>query len=1673
MSSARRLFVVVISVGVLSVLTMWQAGWAQKIQIGNIPPPAPPQPIADDGEPVSPFTDAITLAKNNDAPRIIAATKDLIAEENWADAVRYLQALLNVKEDAFLEARRQGADGKETIHLVSIRAEANRLIGTLPPDGLRFYELQYGPQARLLLAEAKAKADVQILAEVAQRYLHTDAGAEATSLLGTYYLDRGRYLTAALCYERLLSRQGADQVSANTLFKAALAYFRAGDKSRAEEVWQHLKAKTGRDGLVIANQVVKLDDLRQELEKTGAGVLANQEDWLLYRGDASRSAQGHGGPPFLEPHLGWPRSTLVPESLKESDKAADSEASRHIEATLKTSLSYLEGFQQPILPGFHPITGKAYVRRGMDNVLSDVVIYRSYDGIYARALKTGELAWNQRADGSLHAMSKSVANRTILTSWHQGYQTFAQDIFFSNTLIGTLSSDGQYVYYIDDIAVPPSPQYLMQNGGFVRPPNLGSFQGMYYHSKLQAVDVLNGKLVWELGGPDDANDLNDSLFLGAPLPLGGKLYMLVEKKGGELNVVCVTPPKAPKLPATVDWTQKLGNARDPLATRDILRRIHACQLAYADGILVCPTNTGAVLGLDLLTRSLVWAHSYRDSDDTQVGANPQFPRPIVGPWGPMPSNMQLNTAWKGGAPIIQDGKVILAAADAPTLHCINLRDGQLLWKHRKADEELYVAGVFKNRVVIVGKNHCRALDLNSGSQLWRVENTGLPSGQGVASEDVYYLPIQATADSKEPAVIGIHLARGVIQSKAISRKKFIPGNLVFYQGEVISQGVSDITVYPQLQVKLAQIDERLKENPSDPLGLTERAELRLDKGDLQGALDDLHTALDNNPPDHVKPKAHAKLYETLTEFFQRDFNASEKYLDEYRALCVVDIPANADSATRQRLAEEQLKRQANFLCLLAKGREQQGRLVDAFQAYMDFGALVGNEELISVIDEPTTRAKPDVWARDRIATMMAKATPAQRQPLEEKITQRWNEVRATNDLNALRKFVSLFGSTFATGRASRLVLAERLMQTNAEADLRDAQMHLLQLVLQRDDRSLAGQAVETLARLMLQKGMMEEAAHYYRKLGNEFAEVVIRDGKTGADFYSDLATDKRFLPYLEDHQQVWNGSIKAETISGQFPLTRPAFTFEPDGEVLPFFQKHRLALEMNNNFQLRVIDQTTGEDYWRTEGLWTNRQFTPANYLYTNYGNANIRHTYRVMGHIVILNLGYMVYALDPVHKKKLWEYNLYGSGNNLFPQQARIMPDRDGKMQIIYQDGWTQKIGQTGPAEPSYVCLLTRTGLVALDPVHGHVLWEKSDVSPRSLIFGDYQHVYLVETTNDGTPTATRALRASDGVTVEVPPFAELYQRRLRVVGRNLLLRDTDAEGKIVLRLYDVHTGQDLWQQSYPSGSVVMNGDDDRWAGVVEPSGKITVVNLTDRQDVFQFTVNKQHVDKLQDAYLLQDDKWFYFVLNVPPNPQQAPWGGGPWANVAYGMRSVKLNGSLYAVDRVQGNMRGYDDIKPGENIYWRYDDTNQMVVLDQFQNLPIVICTARYNQLINNPPNRAIQVVKTVALEKSTGKSIYNRPQSNNNQFYALNTNLRSGTIELVSYNLKIQFSVESGTAADARDMLPPNGGVEGEQLPVVPPPPPLAPQPRPGLRPVPIQIAVPQQRIVLPVEPQKEEK
>lgn len=153
-----------------------------------------------------------------------------------------------------------------------------------------------------------------------------------------------------------------------------------------------------------------------------------------------------------------------------------------------------------------------------------------------------------------------------------------------------------------------------------------------------------------------------------------------------------------------------------------------------------------------------------------------------------------DATWKNCAPVIHDGKVVFTAPDGDAIHCLKLSDGKLLWKADRKDD-LYLAGVFGNRVLLVGTKHCQALNLADGKVAWGVE-TGVPSGLGIAAGNLYYLPLKEEINAKQPGVCVLDPVQGHIVLHSRAPKQEAPGNLLFHDGLLLSQTVGELTAFP-------------------------------------------------------------------------------------------------------------------------------------------------------------------------------------------------------------------------------------------------------------------------------------------------------------------------------------------------------------------------------------------------------------------------------------------------------------------------------------------------------------------------------------------------------------------------------------------------------------------------------------------------------------------------------------------------------------------------------------------------------------------------------------------------------------------------------------------------------------------------------------------------------------
>ena len=534
-------------------------------------------------------------------------------------------------------------------------------------------------------------------------------------------------------------------------FQAALAFRRAGDKAGADWAWK-LLSKRAPNGLRLGKHWLNPTDLRQRLEKlapfpppsSGPGA-----DWRMFRGDAGRLSQA--GPARLAgPTVKrWSRPTAgQDDTLVWLRKAEQLQASS----------------PRPMLPASFPL------------LAGERLLYRSHRGVTAVDQSTGAFLWESPSAWGLDAITEDIDSYPHISAWADTHLSRNPYLLVENSLLGTLSADRGRVYAVDDLPLPPILDSFRSDKELQLPlaPDLSN---AIHHNRLLALDLVSGKVVWQRGGRAAADPLRDSYFLGPPLSLDGALYALVEGEQ-EMSLVCLGAAHGELL-----WKQKLAVPHKKLLL-DGARRTYVAPLAHADGILVCPTNAGALVALDVLTRELLWAHAYRKEKPRQVveEAPPPWRRRRPGrfarlpPAGPLPDK-----SWRASSPIIHRGKVIFTAPDEPSVQCLDLRTGALCWR-ADYSEGLFVAAT-GDRVLVVGWKNSRAVRLADGKEVWNLA-TETPAGEGVLVGTVYYLPVRGE-DKKQPALHAIDVNKGAITR--IPWPGGGPGNLLFARGQVFSQ----------------------------------------------------------------------------------------------------------------------------------------------------------------------------------------------------------------------------------------------------------------------------------------------------------------------------------------------------------------------------------------------------------------------------------------------------------------------------------------------------------------------------------------------------------------------------------------------------------------------------------------------------------------------------------------------------------------------------------------------------------------------------------------------------------------------------------------------------------------------------------------------------------------------
>lgn len=209
--------------------------------------------------------DTVVQVNLNDMFKKVIESDDLIEAaleraklKDWPVAVEALQKVLDTKSEGsfYVDYKtHRGDDGQWWTGMLwpagsgrgqiemNVREEANRVIATLPSDGLEFYELSSGTYAKTLLSKWRKTRDIENLAEAASRFAHTEAGCEATRLLADHYLDRAQYSAATKRYGDLFNLVGNDKMPVESLAKWYIAARMVEDESMAGELYGWLQER--------------------------------------------------------------------------------------------------------------------------------------------------------------------------------------------------------------------------------------------------------------------------------------------------------------------------------------------------------------------------------------------------------------------------------------------------------------------------------------------------------------------------------------------------------------------------------------------------------------------------------------------------------------------------------------------------------------------------------------------------------------------------------------------------------------------------------------------------------------------------------------------------------------------------------------------------------------------------------------------------------------------------------------------------------------------------------------------------------------------------------------------------------------------------------------------------------------------------------------------------------------------------------------------------------------------------------------------------------------------------------------------------------------------------------------------------------------------------------------
>lgn len=954
--------------------------------------------------------------------RLLRDGEAAIAEKRYSEGIEALGTLLleEARDDLPEEAVHQdyfNEPAKDGTYRSSVRGKALKLLGSIPEEGRKILEIQYGVSARQALALAITARDMEAISEVTRKYYHTEAGYDASVLLAQDKLIRGYPIAAAGILERLNAFPAArKRFGAQLVGDAASAWMQAGRLDLAMRALQEGSQNFPGASIVLGGRPSTLDG-KQDWPKLlgqlypkqeGTGV-RNLDTWLMTGGQPDRNGSVSAGLPM--PIVAW----HMPLHRDRGDE----------ESVSQMASSRLSQGASPLVPKLEA------------RMIGDIVLAKTASAnVFAVDLETGLRKWpfykdaiplplTSRLQTSADAEEASMGNSLRTRVW-------------GSSAFGQFTIDANQLYYITSSEDQRSPQPAMNFQRMSLPPA---------HNMLIGVSLQGeGKEMWQVGGPESPSEpeLANAYFLGPPLSFEGDLYALVEINL-ETRLVVLDSRTGKQ-----QWAQQLAlSALNPIRS-DLLRQSQALSPSISDAVVVCPVGNGAIIAVDLLTRSLMWGKQYT-TNVVPPSFNQGFNLDDSGSFDP------FEDRWLEPQVLIQNGRIVFTPPETNQIMCLDLLTGDKRWEQTRGGGR-YVAGIYKDQPIVVSNTGVYALGPNDGMPSWgsevllngrsfnskdRDKSTSdstsargreMLAGKGVRDGQFLYLPTTGQR------VLKIDLEAGKMVDSAKVDQPL--GNLFAYKNRLISVGATRITAYYTRESLTTEVDQRLAANPKDNWALNQKSLLLTADGKVAEAIDLLRKSYQLDPSNG---ETRYLLVDALLVGLESDF-------DRYLPLATEFEP----------IIESQRFR---FLVMLARGNLKAGQYELAFSRLMELVRERSTSQQPGLQTRVQTmtlssghQVDIDTWIAVQLGLVFEKASPDLRQKMLALIEERMK--LAANSQPLSREAELRFLAWLEPAHASILKMAGELLggadQTRAE--------RMLQPLLYRSSDAMREQSLALLKR---------------------------------------------------------------------------------------------------------------------------------------------------------------------------------------------------------------------------------------------------------------------------------------------------------------------------------------------------------------------------------------------------------------------------------------------------------------------------------------------------------------------------------------------------------------------------------------------------------------------------------